>query len=151
MRAPSRVKRMISRISLSSETIRLKQEKPAIFVERAREVRHVSARGGFLFCSSASDASLGFPAPRMMGDGHHPFFLFGYAAGSSFRAEAFFLSAEIFVDDATGAVRHIRIVGKRFQLAFHLRRNRHLTAGAERLSRPDPITVVVIPNLFDVA
>src|SRR4029077_10840593 len=149
MRAPSRLKRMISRISLSSEAIRLKQEIPAIFVERAPEAATFHRVAAFCFAPSASDASLRVPAPRMIGDGHHPFFLFGYAAGSSFSSEALFLSTEIFADDATGAVRYIRIVGKHFQFAFHLRRNRHLTAGAERLSRPDPITVVVIPNLFD--
>jgi hypothetical protein len=50
-----------------------------------------------------------------------------------------------------GIIGHVWIFGERFQLTFHLRRNRHLTASAERLSRPNPISVVVIPNLFDIA
>jgi hypothetical protein len=62
-----------------------------------------------------------------------------------------FLPGEIFMGGPAGVIRQVWIVGERSQLTFHLRRNRHLTASAERLSRPDPITVVVIPNLFDVA
>jgi len=55
------------------------------------------------------------------------------------------------VENATGASGHIRIVGKRFQLTFHLGRNRHLSAGAEMLGSTLPVAIVVIPNLFDVA
>jgi hypothetical protein len=62
-----------------------------------------------------------------------------------------FLSGEVFVDNAAGIIRQVWILGERFQFTFHLRRNRHLTASAERLSRPDPITVVIIPNVFDIA
>ena len=51
---------------------------------------------------------------------------------------------------AAGMIRQVWIFGKRFQLTFHFRRNRHLTASAERLSRPDPITVVVILEVLDV-
>ena len=55
------------------------------------------------------------------------------------------------MDNSAGIIGDVWIFGERFQLTFHLRRNRHLTASTERLSRRDPITVVVIPNLFDVA
>ncbi len=75
------------------------------------------------------------------------FFFFGYSAGPSFRL---FLSVDIFVQRATGAVRHVRIANERFQLTFHLRRNLHLTASTGKLSRPDPITVVVILEVLDV-
>ena len=62
-----------------------------------------------------------------------------------------FLLGEVFVDNAAGIIGNVRIFGERSQLTFHRRRNRHLTASTERLSRRDPITVVVITNLFDVA
>ncbi len=54
------------------------------------------------------------------------------------------------MEDAAGAVRHVRIFGKLFQLIFHLRRSRHLTASAGMLNRPDPVAVVVIREVFDV-
>jgi hypothetical protein len=53
-------------------------------------------------------------------------------------------------DGAAGMIRQVLIFGKHFQLTFHFRRNRHLTASAERLNRPDPITGVVILEMFDV-
>src|SRR6266496_6464846 len=77
----------------------------------------------------------------------HRFFFFGDSARLSF---SLFLSVEIFMEDATGAVRHVRIFGERFHFIFHLRRNLDLTASTGKLSRPDPIAVVVILEVFDV-
>ena len=54
------------------------------------------------------------------------------------------------MDRAAGITREVWIFGERLQLTFHLKRNRHLTASAERLSRPDPVTVVVILEVLDV-
>jgi hypothetical protein len=50
-----------------------------------------------------------------------------------------------------GIIGDVWIFGERSQLTFHLRRNRPLTASAERLGRPLPVMVVIIANLFDVA
>ena len=61
------------------------------------------------------------------------------------------LPGEKLADGATRSVRQVRRFGERFQLGFHVRRNLHLIASTGRLRRPNPITVVVIPNLFDVA
>jgi hypothetical protein len=61
------------------------------------------------------------------------------------------LPCEALAQGAAGMIRQVWMFDERFQLTFHLRRNRHLTASAERLSRPNPISVVVIPNLFDIA
>jgi hypothetical protein len=49
-----------------------------------------------------------------------------------------------------GIIGDVWIFGERFQLTFHLRRNRDLTASAERLGRPLPVPVVVMPELFNV-
>ena len=64
---------------------------------------------------------------------------------------ASFLPGEAFMDRSAGIIGDVWVFGERFQLTFSLRRNRRLTASAERLGRPNPITVVVIANLFDVA
>ena len=55
------------------------------------------------------------------------------------------------MDGPAGIIGDVWIFGERFQLTFHVRRNRHLTASTERLGSPSPVTVVVISNLFDVA
>ena len=55
------------------------------------------------------------------------------------------------MDGSAGIIGEVWIFGEHFQLTFHLRRNRRLTASAERLGRPDPITVVIVANLFDIA
>ena len=61
-----------------------------------------------------------------------------------------FLPGEAFTDGASGIIREVWIFGECFQLTFHVRRNRHLTASAERLSGPNPITIVVIREMFNV-
>jgi hypothetical protein len=66
-------------------------------------------------------------------------------------------------EDLTDAVRQVRILGERFQPIFHLRRKsrlnhaaslvyRHvaLTSGAVVLGWPDPVAVVVIPDMRDI-
>src|SRR5947207_13727959 len=60
------------------------------------------------------------------------------------------LPGEKLADSATRSVRQVCRFGERFQLGFHVRRNLHRTASSGRLSRPNPITVVVIRELFDV-
>jgi len=54
------------------------------------------------------------------------------------------------MDRAAGISRRVWIFGERFRLTFYLKRNRHLIASAERLSRRDPITVVVILEVLDI-
>ena len=54
------------------------------------------------------------------------------------------------MDGPAGSIGDVWIFSESFQLTFHLRRNRHLTASAEKLGRPNPITVVVIRELFNV-
>ena len=60
------------------------------------------------------------------------------------------LPGEKLADSATRSVRQVRRFGERFQLDFHVRRNLHLTASTGRLRRPNPITVVVIREVFNV-
>ena len=55
------------------------------------------------------------------------------------------------MDGPARIIGDVWIFSERFQLTFHLRRNRHLTASVERLGSALPVTVVVIANLFDVA
>ena len=62
-----------------------------------------------------------------------------------------YLPGEPLMDGLAGIIGDVWIFGERSQLTFHVRRNRHLTASAERLSRPLLVTVVVIANLLDVA
>jgi hypothetical protein len=67
MRALSRVTRTISRISLSSETITLKQEIPAIFVERAREAATLHRVAVFCFAPALATSRCDFRPPHMVG------------------------------------------------------------------------------------
>src|SRR5437870_1787072 len=80
-------------------------------------------------------------------------FLFRILGGFLVEAWSLLLSVEIFTEGATGAVRHVYIlgVGNRFQLIFHCGRKPHwLTASTVILSRPALITVVVILYVHDV-
>ena len=47
-----------------------------------------------------------------------------------------FLPCEAFAHGAAGIIQEVWIFGERFQLIFHLRRNRHLTARAGSRAQP---------------
>jgi hypothetical protein len=69
--------------------------------------RHVSMRGGFLFCSSASNGSLQFPARLLLGN-RSSLFLFRILGG--FVAQPFLLG-EVLTERTTGVVGHVDVLG----------------------------------------
>lgn len=63
------------------------------------------------------------------------------------------LPCEALAYGAAGILRQVRIVGKRSQFILHFGRDLHLDglpAVGVRFSRSDPITIVVIFEMFDV-